>query len=49
VIFTVVEVIAPSVAAAPPTVTPVVPVRFVPVITVDVPPNIEPLFTDIEE
>jgi hypothetical protein len=49
VIVTDVDVIAPSVAAVPPTVTPVVPVRFVPVITVDVPPTVEPLFTDIEE
>jgi hypothetical protein len=48
VIATVVDVIVPSVAAVPPTVTPVVPVRFVPVITVDVPPTVDPLFTDIE-
>ena len=37
------------VAATPPTVTLVVPVRFVPVIVIDVPPRVEPLvgLTDV--
>jgi hypothetical protein len=45
----VVAVIVSRVALTPPTVTLVVPVRFVPVITVDVPPKVEPAFTEIEE
>ena len=49
VIATVVDVIVPSVAAVPPTVTLVVPVRFVPVMTVEVPPSVEPVLTEIEE
>ena len=44
----VVAVMVSSVAATPPTVTLVVPVRFVPVITVEVPPKVEPEFTEIE-
>ena len=46
VIRTVVDVIVPRVAATPPTVTLVVPVRFVPVITVEVPPKVEYSLTD---
>ena len=49
VIATVVDVIVPRVALAPPTVTLVVPVRLVPVITVEVPPSVEPVLTEIEE
>ena len=49
VMATVVDVIVPSVAAVPPTVTLVVPVRFVPVMTVEVPPKVDPVFVDIEE
>ena len=49
VMATVVDVMVPRVALAPPTVTLVVPVRFVPVITVEVPPKVDPVFVDIEE
>ena len=49
VMATVVDVIVPRVAAVPPTVTLVVPVRFVPVMTVEVPPKVEPVLTEIEE
>ena len=42
-VMVVVEVTLSAVAATPPTVTLVVPVRFVPVIVIDVPPRVEPL------
>jgi hypothetical protein len=48
VMATVVDVIIPRVAAVPPTVTLVVPVSFVPVITVEVPPKVDPVFVEIE-
>ena len=44
----IVAVIVSRVAATPPTVILVVPVRFVPVITVEVPPKVEPALTEIE-
>ena len=37
------------VAALPPTVTELVPVRFVPVIVIAVPPDVEPEFGDTDE
>ena len=48
VMVTDVVVFAVMVAAAPPTVTPVVLIRFVPVITVDVAPAVEPESTESE-
>ena len=42
-----VEVLAPSVAAAPPTVTLVTPVRLVPVMVTEVPPVAGPEFGEI--
>jgi hypothetical protein len=43
-----VAVFEPKVAAAPPTVTEVAPVRLAPLITVDVPPAVGPAVTDRE-
>jgi hypothetical protein len=48
VITTDVDVIVPRVAATPPTVTPVVPRRLVPVIVIAVPPASGPDVTDNE-
>jgi hypothetical protein len=48
VIVTDVEVLLLKVAAAPPTVAPVTPVKFVPVITVVTPPAVDAEVTDRE-